>query len=103
MTSLFMYQPDFYKGLEEEKIAESVKAEGFNPIRFSNATGDSYSPHKHPETKLLAFLKGNLEVKVGGEDFQCKAGDKLVVPGNTLHSSVAGPEGCEFFWSEKLL
>ena len=44
-----------------------------------------------------------MEVRVGDETFQCKAGDKVIVDGNVKHSAVVGPEGCTFFWSEKLM
>lgn len=98
-----MLQRNFFDNLSEDKIKDSIKKEGFNPIRFSNGSGDIYHEHKHPETKLLAFLKGSMEVKVGNETFQCKPKDKIIIPGNTKHSAVIGPDGCEFFWSEKLI
>ncbi len=44
-----------------------------------------------------------MEVKVGEETFQCKPGDKLIIPGDTKHSAIVGHDGCEFFWSEKLI
>ncbi|MBI2051340.1 AraC family ligand binding domain-containing protein [Candidatus Roizmanbacteria bacterium] len=98
-----MFSQGVYKNLSEEEIAKKLQEEGFDPIRFENNPGYIYPRHKHPETKLLAFLKGSMEVKVGGETYYCEAGDKLIVPGDTLHSAVVGPHGCEFFWSEKML
>jgi len=98
-----MHTPDFYNGLDKDGIAEKVREEGFDPIYFSDPAGNMYSPHKHPETKLLAFVRGDMEVVVNGETFQCKAGDKLIIPGNTEHKAVVGPRGCDFFWSEKMM
>lgn len=98
-----MYSKDFYRGKTENEIAELARKEGFNPIKFSNSPGFVYTLHQHPETKLLAFLKGSMEVKVNGETFLCELGDKLIIPGNTPHAAVVGNDGCEFFWSEKLL
>ena len=40
--------------------------------------------------------------KVGDNTFNCSPGDKVVIPGNVEHEATAGPEGCVFFWSEKL-
>lgn len=98
-----MYYPDFYKDLEFDEIRENIKSEGFDPISFSNNPHDIYSQHSHPETKLLAFLEGSMEVVVDGKKFSCKSGDKLIIPGNVVHWAVVGSEGCRFFWSEKLI
>lgn len=98
-----MYEPGYYKNLDEKKVAEDVRQEGFDPVKISDSPGHVYSPHRHPETKLLAFLEGGMEVRVGSETYQCSASDKVIIPGNVEHSAVVGSEGCEFFWSEKLM
>lgn len=97
-----MYQANFYRTIDEERIAEEVRREGFDPVLINDPPGRVYEPHRHLETKLLVFLQGSMEVKVKGQTFDCKPGDKLIIPGNVEHSAVAGPEGCVFFWSEKL-
>ena len=98
-----MFKKNFYKDLAEREIADKVEEEGFDPIKISDPPGRVYSPHTHPETKLLAFLSGSMEVKVADKTHRCKAGDKVIIDGNVEHSAVVGPEGCTFFWSEKLL
>lgn len=99
-----MYYKQFYKELqEEEEIEKSIKEEGFDPIKFHDQAGFVYSPHQHPETKLLAFLSGSMKVNVGEESLSCQKGDKLIIPGNTPHSAVVGSHGCIFFWSEKIV
>lgn len=97
-----MYQAQFYKDIDKERIAEEVEAEGFEPVCISDPPGRIYELHKHPETKLLVFLEGSMEVTVKDVSFNCSPGDKLVIPGNTEHSAVVGSSGCTFFWSEKL-
>lgn len=97
-----MYQGNFYKTIDKDKIAEEVRKEGFDPVCITDPPGRVYPPHRHPETKLLVFLQGTMEVEVKGQKFDCKPGDKLVIPGNVEHSAVVGPEGCAFYWSEKL-
>lgn len=96
-----MYYKKFYKTINREKIATDVRKEGFNPILITNKPGFIYEKHKHPETKLLIFLKGGMCVTVAGKHYQCGPGDKLIVPGNTAHSAKVDPSGCSFFWSEK--
>lgn len=97
-----MYQANFYKRIDKERIAEEVQREGFDPIYITDPPERVYHPHRHPETKLLVFLEGSMEITVQGQKFECKPGDKLIIPGNVEHSAVAGPEGCAFLWSEKL-
>lgn len=98
-----MYYKNFYANCTESEIEKMIRGDGFDPMKFSNSAGDIYQLHQHPETKLLVFLEGTMEVVAAGEKFSCTAGDKLVIPGNAPHSAVVGPSGCTFFWSEKLI
>lgn len=98
-----MYFKNFYAGLSEAQIEKKVQEEGFTPMKYENGPGDVYPLHQHPETKLLAFLSGSMEVKAADETWSCKKGDKLLIPGNAPHSAVCGPSGCTFFWSEKVV
>lgn len=97
-----MYKPGLYANMNETEIAQQVEAAGFDPIRITDSPGHVYQPHTHPETKLLAYLKGEMRVTVDGETYHCKPGDQLLIPGNVVHSAQAGPTGCVYFWSEKL-
>lgn len=98
-----VFEPQKYKGLSKEQIAQEIMKEGFEPLLISNSAGYTYNPHTHPETKLLAILEGSMEVRVENETFLCSKGAKVIIPGGLAHSAVAGPDGCRFFWSEKLL
>jgi len=95
------YYKNFYANLSEDEIEAKIREEGFEPKRFHNASGDIYEPHKHSETAFLAFLEGSMKVKVGDQTYLCQKGDKLIIPGNTVHSAVVGKDGCTFFWDEK--
>lgn len=98
-----MYFKNFYKNLGESEVKKKIKEEGFEPVKIVNSPGDIYSQHSHPETKLLAILKGSMVVKVEEQTYMLKSGDKLVIPSEMTHSAVVGEEGCTFFWAEKLL
>jgi quercetin dioxygenase-like cupin family protein len=98
-----MYQPGFYASLSIPQIREQILAEGFDPIQINDPAGHIYPPHHHPETKLLAFLSGGMDVSVGDQSFHCVAGDRLLIPGNAEHSARATADGCVYFWSEKLV
>lgn len=97
-----MYQAQFFKTIDKERIAEEVRREGFDPVYITDPPGRVYPLHTHPETKLLVFLGGSMEVKVKGQKFDCRPGDRLIIPGNVEHSAIAGADSCTFFWSEKL-
>ncbi len=98
-----MYFPQMYKGLSQEQIKQAIEEEGFHPIVITDTAGFVYHLHKHPETKVLAFLTGSMEVITEGKTYHCIAGDKLIISGNTLHEGVVGKDGCSFFWSEKIV
>ncbi len=98
-----MYRKKFYKTVEQEQMEEAIKQEGFRPLLIADPPGVVYPRHSHPETKLLAVLRGGMAVTVGRETYHCSVGDQLLIPGHTEHGAVVGPAGCDFFWSEKLL
>ncbi|MCC7446300.1 MAG: AraC family ligand binding domain-containing protein [Anaerolineae bacterium] len=98
-----MYQPNFYNSLSIDQIEANVIEEGFDPLRIADPPGHVYPPHTHPETKLLAFLRGGMDVVVAGQTYRCKAGDRLLIPGNVEHAARVTDEGCVYFWSEKVV
>src|SRR5258708_7834465 len=75
-----MYEPAFYKNLSLTKIREKIVEDGFDPIRIVDPPDRVYPPHRHAETKLLAFLEGEMDVTVQSGHYHCKPGDKLLVP-----------------------
>ncbi len=97
-----MIQRGYYSEIEKERITESVRGEGFDPICITDPPGRVYPVHCHAETKLLVFLKGGMVVKVGGRSYECHAGDRIIIQGNMEHSATVGSEGCIFLWSEKM-
>lgn len=97
------YKRFIEKKLPQEEIIQMIKKEGFNPLLISDSPGYVYPKHKHPETKLLVCINGSMKIVVDNEIFNFEPGDKLIIPGNTYHSAKVGENGCDFFWSEKLM
>lgn len=97
------YQPGVYAGLSEQEIARRVAEAGFDPIRIADPPGYVYPPHTHAETKLLAILRGDMQVEVEGQRLHARAGDQLIIPGSRVHAAVMGPAGCVYFWSERIM
>lgn len=49
--------------------------------------------HRHPNEQTGLLLRGSLRFTVGGETKELKPGAMWVIPGDTPHDVVAGPEG----------
>jgi quercetin dioxygenase-like cupin family protein len=96
------YEPGRDARRDETAVLHDLQREGWDPLRFSDPPGAVYPPHRHAETKRLAFLAGSMEVRVGDETYRCLPGDRLVIAGDTEHAAVVGPDGCTFFWSEQM-
>ncbi len=103
MLYYFMYYKKFYHNLKEDQIRKLIEKDGFDPIKIIDKAAFEYRPHNHPETKILAFLRGSMKLFIQDQEYFCEPGDKVIIPGNVEHSATVGAEGCEFFWSEKLL
>lgn len=95
------YEPGVFWRLDETTILRLLRDEGWAPVPIDDPAGHVYPLHRHPEAKLIAVIHGGMEVRIGHETYRCLAGDKLVIPGDTEHAAVVGPDGCTFFWSER--
>lgn len=45
---------------EMHQVIELMRAEGLSPHRWSNAPGDTHSPHDHSYHKVLCCLRGSI-------------------------------------------
>lgn len=97
-----MYQKAKFRDQTEEQIKAAITEQGFYPIKITDLAGKLYTSHAHPTIKLLVFLAGDMTVKVEDQQIECQTGDKLIIDANLTHSAVVGPDGCTFFWSEKI-
>jgi FPC/CPF motif-containing protein YcgG len=53
-----------------------------------------HKPHQHPTDETLLIVEGEITFFVDGEAISCHSGDRVLLPKNTPHSSVAGEQGC---------
>ena len=98
-----MYTHGHYQDFNTPQVEEAVRKEGFDPLFIADPPGTTYPPHSHPGTKHLAFLRGKMRVHVNGKQFDCSPGDRVLIMGNQEHSALVGPDGCDYFWSEKIV
>jgi quercetin dioxygenase-like cupin family protein len=77
-------------------VAERLRAEGVDPYSWSNAPGDRYAAHSHAYTKLLMCAAGSISFLVGDaeERVELRPGEGFVLPPDTPHAAIVGPQGC---------
>lgn len=90
------------KLLDKSEIEARVRQAGFDPLLIQDPPGREYRKHSHVTSKYLGFVAGSMQVTAGGINFDCQAGDVLIIPGNMFHEAVVGNKGCSFYWSEKM-
>lgn len=50
--------------------------------------------HLHPTDEILLIVSGAIEFAFGDLKEVCESGDRLILPANTGHSSIALDKGC---------
>ena len=61
---------------------------------FHLAPGAVVPPHHHVSEEFGQVLSGSLELTVAGTTSGLVAGEAFLIPGEELHTAVAGPDGC---------
>lgn len=86
-----------FENLENIKEKEPVPGFRVKFVHSENMTfaywnidaGAELPEHSHPHEQVANPIEGEFELTVGGESKVIKAGDVIVIPGNTPHSGKA--------------
>lgn len=62
-------------------------------VSFAFATGGEGSLHSHPHVQSTYVESGRFTFTIDGEEFDVKAGDSFVIPGNAVHGCVCHESG----------
>ncbi len=65
----------------------SVEVQRDTPYREHKA-------HMHPTNETLLIVNGDITFTVEDRQITCTSGDRILLPVNTMHSSIAGETGC---------
>ena len=85
------------------ELRRRMEAEGYRVFQWSDAPGTSYSPHRHAEDQSHWIVSGALELRVGGESYVLRAGDRDYLPANTVHAAyVPGAEAVVYLIGAKV-
>ena len=73
-----------------------LRGEARGCYSWSNGPGDRYGAHSHGYEKVLYCVEGSITFTLDaeGRSIELKAGDRMVLPAQTIHSAVVGPAGC---------
>ena len=63
-----------------------MKAEKGNVTLFSFDIGQGLSEHSAPFDALVQIIEGNAQVIIGGNPFELKAGESIIMPANISHA-----------------
>ncbi len=69
--------------------------EGLFSYDWSNAPGDTYTPHVHEYDKVIIVVRGSITwlLPETNEAIETRAGDRIELPRGTRHAAEVGPEG----------
>lgn len=91
-----MLRVERWKGEESPDASELraiLEAEGYSVFEWSDAPGTHYGAHRHAEDQSHWIVSGALELRVAGEAYTLRAGDRDFLPANTVHAAfVPGTE-----------
>ena len=85
-----------------QALRQRLAGEGYSVFEWSDAPGTVYGPHSHAEDQSHWIISGALELKVDGESYTLRAGDRDFLPANTTHSAfVSGNEPVRYLIGAK--
>jgi quercetin dioxygenase-like cupin family protein len=81
-----------------EAAARLLRAEGLQPVQWSNGPGDRYREHAHDYHKVLYCVGGSIRFTLPeegpGAGVDLQPGDRMELPAGTRHGAIVGPSGC---------
>ena len=77
----------------EEAVMELLPVTGSVEVQRDTPNRE-HKTHTHPVDETLLIVDGTITFTIGDQSWTCDSGDRLLLPKGTLHSSIAGEEGC---------
>ena len=79
----------------KEQIQFMFEQDDLEYFEENFSPGAEISKHRHPFDEIRIIVEGELLYNISGNKVLLKAGDKIVIPSNTLHSkSVPKDKSC---------
>ncbi|MBC6415395.1 MAG: cupin domain-containing protein [Bdellovibrionales bacterium] len=78
----------------EEQIKSLFEKDGLEYFEENFPVGTKILEHRHPFDEIRMIVRGKILYNVSGNKFILRAGDKIIVPSNTLHSTEVSEVDC---------
>jgi len=85
----------------EDLLRGRLEADGFEAFCWRDEAGADYRPHSHDHDESLWVIEGEIVFGAGGEDYRLGPGDRLMLPGGTVHTARAGPSGARYLIGQR--
>lgn len=85
----------------EASLRRTLEAEGFRVLGWTDAPGARYAPHSHDHDESLWCVAGEITFGADGQSLRLGPGDRLMLPGGTVHSAHVGPAGATYLIGER--
>ena len=85
----------------EAALRRRLESEGFSVFGWRDAAGATYSAHAHDHDESIWVVAGEMTFVAGGGELRLGPGDRLMLPGGTVHTARAGPEGATYLIGER--
>ena len=85
----------------ERALSARLAADGFESFAWTDPPDADYAPHAHDHDESLWVIEGEIVFGAGGEDYRLGPGDRLMLPGGTVHTARAGPSGARYLIGQR--
>jgi FPC/CPF motif-containing protein YcgG len=83
-------------------VSEFLPPTGSVEIQYDSPFRE-HKRHIHPVDETLHIIEGEITFEYEEISFNCKSGDRLLLPSNTPHQSTAGESGCLYAIATRLV
>jgi len=85
----------------EGELRGRLEKDGFEVFRWRDDAAADYQPHAHDHDESLWVIQGEITFGVGDERLTLRPGDRLMLPQGTVHTALAGAEGCLYLIGQR--
>jgi len=86
----------------EAALRRRLEAEGFGVFCWRDEAGATYTAHAHDHDESIWVVAGAIAFGARGRDLRLAAGDRLMLPKDTVHTAHAGSSGATYVIGQKL-
>jgi quercetin dioxygenase-like cupin family protein len=86
----------------ERELSKQLESEGFSAtFVWQDAPGAFYPDHTHAGLTAHIILDGEMTLTMAGKSATYRAGERVDVPADAVHSAKMGSAGCRYLVGEK--